>query len=70
MKLTDLIKALTDVLAEVGDIQTFVTTEKESKLYDAAYLCVVPRNKYLKRPFLRIEGADDIEEEKEEDLYE
>lgn len=42
MCLTDLIKALTDVLAEVGDCAVGVTTEHETKIYDTVLLHVVP----------------------------
>ena len=42
MCLTDLIKALTDVLAEVGDCDVVMTTECETKAYDTVLLHIVP----------------------------
>lgn len=42
MSLTDLIKALTDVLAEVGDCPVGITTENETKIYDTVLLHVAP----------------------------
>ena len=42
MCLTDLIKALTDILAEVVYFDFVMTTERETKAYDTVLLHIVP----------------------------
>ena len=50
MKLTDLIKSLTDVVAEVGDVDVYITTANETQLYDTVLIHYIEENKYLKEP--------------------
>lgn len=66
MYLTDLIKALTDVLAEVGDCQVVITTENENKMYDTTLIHYIPKSTLIEEPFLRLEGITDREENKDE----
>lgn len=61
MKLTDLIKSLTDVVAEVGDVDVYITTANETQLYDTVLIHYIEENKYLKEPILRLEGTTDEE---------
>lgn len=71
MCLTDLIKALTDVLAEVGDCQVGMTTENETKIYDTVLLHVVPVHNLdddaQKELMLRMEAIEDKTGEEGED---
>lgn len=65
MYLTDLIKALTDVLSEVGDCAVTMTTENETKIYDTVLLHIVPvynmnnLEEEEKELILRIEAMED-----------
>lgn len=69
MKLTDLIKALTDVVAEVGEVNVYFTTKNETKLYDTVLVHYIEENKNLPKPILRLEGTDDDDYEDEDDDY-
>lgn len=73
MKLTDLIKALTDVVAEVGEVDVYFTTKNETQMYDTVLIHYIEENKHLPEPILRLEGTDeeDLDEmEKEEEFDE
>ena len=65
MYLTDLIKALTDVLSEVSDCAVTMTTENETKIYDTVLLHIVPvynmnnLEEEEKELILRIEAMED-----------
>lgn len=65
MLLSDFIKSLVDVATDYGECEVYLTTEKETKMYDAALVHYLAFN----RPVLRIEGitAPAEDEEKEED---
>ena len=67
MKLTDLIKALTDVVAEVGEVDVYFTTKNETQLYDTVLVHYIEENKRLPQPILRLEGTDDDEYEDEDE---
>lgn len=71
MKLTDLIKALTDVVAEVGEVDVYFTTKNETQMYDTVLVHYIEENKYLPEPILRLEGTDeeDLDEMEEEEEF-
>lgn len=61
MRLTDLIKALIDVLDKTGDCETFITTQNETKMYNTVLVHYIEPNKLLKNPILRLEGVEENE---------
>lgn len=64
MKLTDLIKQLVQITAEVGDCNVFITTKKDANVYDTVLL---DYTQYEDIPILRILGCEDTDFEDEED---
>lgn len=66
MYLTDLIKALTDVLAEVGECPVIITTENENKMYDTTLIHYIPKSAITEEHFLRLEGITDRKENEDE----
>ena len=60
MLLSDFIKALTDAAIDYGECEIYLTTENETKMYNAALFHYIPFDK----PVLRIEGITEKEEDK------
>lgn len=61
MRLTDLIKALIDVLDETGDCDAYITTQNETKMYNTVLIHYVEPNQFLENPILRLEGVEENE---------